>query len=158
MWCCFWQVVRDICKYNSAFVFRAKQCTQNSQSSWSAWPWRCIRILCNVYNYSHNNRTGTLWSDLWYVQRRQFQQVWTASCIAYMQMALWTVNINYSSVDCTVAALLTWNFVFSPMLLNPYPTAFPYGNGMVLHFYQQQEGSTTKTVHKVINKGLKTYV
>ena len=42
--------------------------------------------------------------------------------------------------------------------INPYPTAFPYGNGMVLHFYQQQENSTTKTVHKVINKGLKTYV
>jgi hypothetical protein len=41
---------------------------------------------------------------------------------------------------------------------NPYPTAFPYGNGMVLHFYQQQESSTSKTVHKVINKGLKTYV
>ena len=41
---------------------------------------------------------------------------------------------------------------------NPYPTAFPYGNGMVLHFYQQQESSTTKTVHKFINKGLKTYV
>ena len=42
--------------------------------------------------------------------------------------------------------------------VNPYPTAFPYGNGMVLHFYQQQESSTTKSVHKVINKGLKTYV
>ena len=42
--------------------------------------------------------------------------------------------------------------------INPYPTAFPYGNGMVLHFYQQQESSTTKTVHRVINKGLKTYV
>ena len=42
--------------------------------------------------------------------------------------------------------------------LNPYPTAFPYGNGMVLHFYQQQESSTTKTVHKVINMGLKAYV
>ena len=42
--------------------------------------------------------------------------------------------------------------------INPYPTAFPYGNGMVLHFYQQKESSTTKTVHKVINKGLKTYV
>ena len=41
---------------------------------------------------------------------------------------------------------------------NPYPTAFPYVNGMVLHFFQQQESSTTKTVHKVINKGLKTYV
>ena len=44
------------------------------------------------------------------------------------------------------------------MTIIPYPTAFPYGNGMVLHFYQQQESSTTKTVHKVINKGLKTYV
>ena len=44
------------------------------------------------------------------------------------------------------------------LFINPYPTAFPYGNGMVLHFYQQQESSTTKTVHKVINKGLKTYV
>ena len=43
-------------------------------------------------------------------------------------------------------------------IVNPYPTAFPYGNGMVLHFYQQQESSTTKTVHKVINKGLKAYV
>ena len=43
-------------------------------------------------------------------------------------------------------------------LINPYPTAFPYGNGMVLHFYQQQESITTKTVHKVINKGFKTYV
>ena len=47
---------------------------------------------------------------------------------------------------------LRWRF------FNPYPTAFPYGNGMVLHFYQQQESSTTKTVHKVVSKGLKTYV
>ena len=44
------------------------------------------------------------------------------------------------------------------LCVNPYPTAFPYGNGMVLHFYQQQESSTTKTVHKVINRGLKAYV
>ena len=43
-------------------------------------------------------------------------------------------------------------------IINPYPTAFPYGNGMVLHFYQQQESSTSKIVHKVISKGLKTYV
>ena len=49
----------------------------------------------------------------------------------------------------------TWD---ASKLNNPYPTAFPYGNGMVLHFYQQQESSTTKTVHKVINKGLKAYV
>ena len=58
--------------------------------------------------------------------------------------------------------LKVWKHVYSFSLLReliiPYPTAFPYGNGMVLHFYQQQESSTTKTVHKVINKGLKTYV
>ena len=51
-----------------------------------------------------------------------------------------------------------WYGIFYMNHYNPYPTAFPYGNGMVLHFYQQQESSTTKTVHKVINKGLKTYV
>ena len=53
--------------------------------------------------------------------------------------------------------LLT-DFFYLLCSYNPYPTAFPYGNGMVLHFYQQQESSTTKTVHKVINKGLKAYV
>ena len=54
---------------------------------------------------------------------------------------------------------LTSNFsVLCLLYFNPYPTAFPYGNGMVLHFYQQQESSTTKTVHKVINRGLKAYV
>ena len=55
-----------------------------------------------------------------------------------------------------------WQYIYYIPLhvssINPYPTAFPYGNGMVLHFYQQQESSTTKTVHKVINKGLKAYV
>ena len=55
----------------------------------------------------------------------------------------------------TLPALLHGSETWS---INPYPTAFPYGNGMVLHFYQQQENSTTKIVHKVINKGLKTYV
>jgi len=35
------------------------------------------------------------------------------------------------------------------IMFNPYPTVFPYGNGMVLHFYQQQESSTTKTVHNI---------
>ena len=51
-----------------------------------------------------------------------------------------------------------WSLLAGLYVYIPYPTAFPYGNGMVLHFYQQQESSTTKTVHKVINKGLKTYV
>ena len=51
-----------------------------------------------------------------------------------------------------------WTENRNNLMISPYPTAFPYGNGMVLHFYQQQESSTTKTVHKVINKGLKAYV
>ena len=63
---------------------------------------------------------------------------------------------TYTETHVTVNNECVWteNTVF----FNPYPTAFPYGNGMVLHFYQQQESSTTKTEHKVINKGLKTYV
>ena len=55
-------------------------------------------------------------------------------------------NISKVNSSCSVTTFI------------PYPTAFPYGNGMVLHFYQQQESSTTKTVHRVINKGLKAYV
>ena len=59
----------------------------------------------------------------------------------------------------TVPCLYIYALIlFAVTNLNPYPTAFPYGNGMVLHFYQQQESGTTKTVHKVINKALKTYV
>ena len=87
-----------------------------------------------------------------------------------------TVNIMVTvSPKICFTVKYGWNgnllvFLFSPSGLfdpvwcrnnkwiNPYPTAFPYGNGMVLHFYQQQESSTTKTVHKVINKRLKAYV
>ena len=61
-------------------------------------------------------------------------------------------------VNVTVGWETNINLLLNLHHVNPYPTAFPYGNGMVLHFYQQQESSTTKTVHKVINKGLKTYV
>ena len=61
----------------------------------------------------------------------------------------------YSRATCSTN-LFFHNLVIKNII--PYPTAFPYGNSMVLHFYQQQESSTTKTVHKVINKGLKTYV
>ena len=70
-------------------------------------------------------------------------------------MKLETFSLNFLKAYRFVTYL---RFPFLLLTLNPYPTAFPYGNGMVLHFYQQQEGSTTKTVHKVINKGLKTYV
>ena len=83
-----------------------------------------------------------------------------------------TVQKSMDSCDCMTARLLGLDsqqgYEYSQtcredqqpsiFAINPYPTAFPYGNGMVLHFYQQQESSTTKTVHKVINKGLKAYV
>ena len=59
---------------------------------------------------------------------------------------------------CVFLLEISTVFPCSFSALNPYPTAFPYGNGMVLHFYQQQESSTTKNVHKVINKGFKAYV
>ena len=68
----------------------------------------------------------------------------------FIEIFLWRRN---SEGDRVVEIENMW-----AVLYNPYPTAFPYGNGMVLHFYQQQENSTTKTVHKVINKRLNAYV
>ena len=65
-------------------------------------------------------------------------------------------GLGVETERCTIWHIL--RKIWKTSNFNPYPTAFPYGNGMVLHFYQQQESSTTKTVHKVINKGLKTYV
>ena len=65
-------------------------------------------------------------------------------------------SVHWISLQCTTRRKLPLIIWVTGII--PYPTAFPYGNGMVLHFYQQQESSTTKTVHKVINKRLKTYV
>ena len=68
------------------------------------------------------------------------------------------IQHNFHIPSVNLKKYQTGVFYMGIKIFNPYPTAFPYGNGMVLHFYQQQESSTTKTVHKVINKGLKTYV
>ena len=77
-----------------------------------------------------------------------------------------TLELFSSEARFHLRGLMAFTINRFPMLIqkvpihdiNPYPTAFPYRNGMVLHFYQQQESSMTKTVHRVINKGLKTYV
>ena len=88
------------------------------------------------------------------------------SCSSNKNKTIWNI-INSSTnkkpfsqniTSISVEGKLTYNSKTIPDAFNPYPTAFPYGNGMVLHFYQQQESSTNKTVHKVINKGLKAYV
>ena len=81
---------------------------------------------------------------------------WSRKGRAIPLLPLWAVPLYSASVPvqgCTLPYLYQ-----QALRVIPYPTAFPYGNGMVLHFYQQQESSTTKTVHKVINKGLKAYV
>ena len=76
-----------------------------------------------------------------------------------MEVCLFSVDTQFHRITVTVLqkspTLVRIGLLYD---INPYPTAFPYGNGMVLHFYQQQESSMTKTVHKVINKGLKAYV
>ena len=82
--------------------------------------------------------------------------------ILYLQCRFFSANGLCSLTDCSMRkysnfSAAKWK-IEENLQINPYPTAFPYGNGMVLHFYQQQESSTTKTVHKVINKGLKAYV
>ena len=80
-------------------------------------------------------------------------------CIYGLFTKLYIIIIYISNIHyCGNQFCLTTQSFESHFSLNPYPTAFPYGSGMVLHFYQQQESSMTKTVHKVINKGLKAYV
>ena len=79
--------------------------------------------------------------------------------VAYCWLYL-KIRLQCTDPWMSKSPIISWYFtqLIYTNLCNPYPTAFPYGNGMVLHFYQQQESSTTKTVHKVINKRLKTYV
>ena len=91
--------------------------------------------------------------------------IWTelnqTFCLQHFNKYLCLSNKSSFNDMCHMATLVSFSlteFCVQCVYINPYPTAFPYGNGMVLHFYQQQESSTTKTVHKVINKRLKTYV
>ena len=76
----------------------------------------------------------------------------------YLWKWRWRVALKLQRYTLMMMVMIEIIIIDCKIRFNPYPTAFPYGNGMVLHFYQQQESRTTKTVHKVINKGLKTYV
>ena len=97
---------------------------------------------CHQYEYLMSVRSGTKLARHWSLQKLDSLPVFV-----FLQDML-PLSVFF----------LKFPISFLSMEFNPYPTAFPYGNGMVLHFYQQQESSTTKTVHKVINKRLKAYV
>ena len=108
--------------------------------------WVCL-YTCAVYRAVHLELPSSLSTESFLQTFRRFVARRGRPAIIYSD--------NGTNFMCMDRALrqLDWE-----RIINPYPTAFPYGNGMVLHFYQQQESSTTKTVHKVINKGLKAYV
>ena len=93
----------------------------------------------------------------------------TSKWSTYFTMSEEYYKAYFVVIQQLMASLKIWNLILAfacfnitgwwcVKCVNPYPMAFLYGNGMVLHFYKQQESSTTKTVHKVINKGLKAYV
>ena len=133
------------------------------------WQWQRTFMLHKVSDYQLFMKQSALcskfvdllfrWWVSWLVKRRVFVQIrhWMSSD---SNVACCSLRSNQSFVVCVRYIRLPNDLVWRNLwcVINPYPTAFPYGNGMVLHFYQQQESSTTKTVHKVINKGLKAYV
>ena len=136
-------------------------------------PAMCVLSLCCIssdmnlqgMSYSESQRTGLkicvalLVVQLYYAITERCQILDSEQGTFFMQLL--ELRNSPNTFSCASSEVMTVPFVFTTTcstLVIPYPTAFPYGNGMVLHFYQQQESSTTKTVHKVINKGLKTYV
>ena len=145
-----------------------RECKLRSDVNW----WGILHSLgtmCFIYaSHFHMGYPDTPWFHqgvvapvglirLIYLSRHRANNVlWENKGLSYnippgtKQVAHSDVCALQRKIDRVIAELESW--------FNPYPTAFPYGNGMVLHFYQQQESSTTKTVHKVINKRLKTYV
>ena len=143
--------------------------------SWTWWWWWCMQYSCFLYYCSWHPDERKPWRGCllsW------LECIWVLADRKGISQAI-SPQPSASRFLCR-GSVIPWNkFVtkstknkqdvcqgcddnrgtpISCSIINPYPTALPYGNGMVLHFYQQQESSTTKTVHKVINKGLKTYV
>ena len=127
--------------------------TQQMMSHWvgsSERPMHIYQITqCNI---PHNGNLKYLWG---FKQLHQAAPVGTRMLWLYTISPLTVILKHCSTPSCYLLGRL---MCCLSVMFNPYPTAFPYGNSMVLHFYQQQESSMTKTVHKVINKGLKTYV
>ena len=115
------------------------------------------QIIWYYVGRKHNKRQS---SGLWHANGRN-----KCNCVSFTlannsHIDKKPTKIYYIEILKGLSIRISDVIIFSMLSVpfNLYPTAFPYGNGMVLHFYQQQESSTTKTLHKVINKGLKAYV
>ena len=136
----------------------------------------CIMVLTSCHGWFHASWARECSSTCYVIQKLQVIKIQAHTTIvlnAYILVKQWIVLRweclsaltvtdflnklrNFQLLSDSGLRATASEFVLG--LINPYPTAFPYGNGMVLHFYQQQESSTTKTVHKVISKGLTAYV
>ena len=146
VWLWYYMNVCDQHYTRPALPLRKKQWVPTEQEAgWArdlAWkPWRSEKSLIPA-----RNLTSTTHSPIWATAYQPHQLHCHSS----------TFRVSLILNRCVI--FVKDCFYNSHFSFNPYPTAFPYGNGIVLHFYQQQESSTTKTVHRVINKGLKTYV
>ena len=154
------------------FLYLIKD-TEIGKAGWQqCWVLALFFFFCFLW-YSAYLSTG-----VYILRAPQFEKPWSRwllrFCVLHTQWIQWTSKEEVVSVRLSALphaspplwmkqVLHLWLYDDNDVggtvgHFNPYPTVFPYGNGMVLHFYQQQESSTTKTVHKVINKRLKTYV
>ena len=96
---------------------------------------------------------------IYFIQKKRY--IWAISQYSLTELADRLCNNNtlrdrqWWSIQYKIYSKSFHQIRRTGKVINPYPTAFPYGNGMVLHFYQQQESSTTKTVHKSLTRDLK---
>ena len=132
-----------------------------------------VHLVCNGSRGLDHHNYHTLIQYFWYKNDKYWGVMWKIILPCHLigpvllmqgrynlveMTYIWDITHKPSSVTKMPTHVWLYHSCNHTKCINPYPTAFPYGNGMVLHFYQQQESSTTKTVHKVINKRLKTYI
>ena len=176
IWCLFWVKfdVRDIA-HNSVEAFVSIVKISAGKIILFEWMQMKLRLsVCHktVWHLESKDYLGKVCVWCQGVHHLQFCYTgWVQMIVTNDLLLLWSSEVRYGiqicsylmwfvqKSDSSASCLSIWMLHLAHLLHNnPYPTAFPYGNGIVLHFYQQQESSMTKTVHKVINKRLKTYV
>ena len=136
-------IVSRLFSASSMFLPTCKFVCPNYCTSYPQTVWNCFS---NIEIMKHNTIT----------ECGVDKKPCTSVCLM-LTVSIYTL-ISFCRISDKEICLMKVGFITTSIGIIPYPMAFPYGNGMVLHFYQQQESSTTKIVHKVINKGLKAYV